>query len=40
MERSSLSGKMGLSLLFLITPTIKWTNCKIAELLFRPVSLF
>ncbi|KFV60491.1 hypothetical protein N341_05177, partial [Tyto alba] len=40
MERSSLSGKMGLSLLFLIMPIIKWTSSKIIELLFHPVSLF
>ncbi|KFR01555.1 hypothetical protein N306_13936, partial [Opisthocomus hoazin] len=40
MERSSLSGKMGLSLLFLRTPIIKRTSSKISELLFHPVSLF
>ncbi|KFO73860.1 hypothetical protein N303_11182, partial [Cuculus canorus] len=40
MERSSLSGKTGLSLLFLIMPTIKWTSSEITELLFHPVSLF
>ncbi|KFQ87077.1 hypothetical protein N337_07668, partial [Phoenicopterus ruber ruber] len=39
-ERSSLSGKMGLSLLFLIMPIIKWTSSEIMELLFHPVSLF
>ncbi|KFP55940.1 hypothetical protein N322_08381, partial [Cariama cristata] len=39
-ERSSLSGKMGLSLLFLIMPIIKWTRSEITELLFHPVSLF
>ncbi|KFP69305.1 hypothetical protein N310_09796, partial [Acanthisitta chloris] len=35
MERSSSSGKMGLSLLFLIMSIIKWTNSKIMELLFH-----
>ncbi|KFM13555.1 hypothetical protein AS27_05061, partial [Aptenodytes forsteri] len=40
MERSSLSGKMGLSLLFLIMPIIKWTSSEMMELLFHPVSLF
>lgn len=40
MERSSSSGKMGLSLLFLITSTTKWTSSKVTELLFHPVSLF
>ncbi|KFP50132.1 hypothetical protein N323_03261, partial [Cathartes aura] len=39
-ERSSLSGKMGLSLLFLIMLIIKWTSFEITELLFHPVSLF
>ncbi|KFV45849.1 hypothetical protein N328_09877, partial [Gavia stellata] len=39
-ERSSLSGKTGLSPLFLIMPIIKWTSSEIAELLFHPVSLF
>lgn len=40
MERSSLSGKMGLSLLFLITSTTKWTSSQMTELLFHPMSLF
>ncbi|KFO66120.1 hypothetical protein N302_02678, partial [Corvus brachyrhynchos] len=40
MERSSLSGKTGLSLLFLITSTTKWTSSKVTELLLHPVSLF
>ncbi|KFP34522.1 hypothetical protein N325_06230, partial [Colius striatus] len=34
MERSSLSGKMGPSLLFLIMPIIKWTSSKTTELFF------
>ncbi|KGL97060.1 hypothetical protein N301_09219, partial [Charadrius vociferus] len=40
MERSSLSGKTGLSLLFLTMPIIKWTSSEIMELMFHPVSLF
>ncbi|KFO15467.1 hypothetical protein N312_08107, partial [Balearica regulorum gibbericeps] len=40
MERSSLSGKTGLSLLCLIMPIIKWTSSKIMQLLSHPVSLF
>lgn len=40
MERSSSSGKMGLSLLFLITLVTKWTSSKMTELLFHPGSLF
>ncbi|KFW91810.1 hypothetical protein N336_08308, partial [Phalacrocorax carbo] len=40
MERSSLSGKMGRSLLFLIMPTIKWTSFEITGLLFHPMSPF
>ncbi|KFQ79085.1 hypothetical protein N335_01777, partial [Phaethon lepturus] len=40
MERSSLSGKMGLSLPFLLMPIIKWTRSKIMELLFHAVSFF
>ncbi|KFW06615.1 hypothetical protein N326_13005, partial [Eurypyga helias] len=40
-ERSSSSGKMGLSPLFLIIPITKWTSSKIPELLFHhPVPLF
>ncbi|KFQ43335.1 hypothetical protein N333_00366, partial [Nestor notabilis] len=39
-ERSSSSGKMGLSLLFLIMPIIKWTSSKPTELLFHAVSPF
>ncbi|KFV02634.1 hypothetical protein N340_03731, partial [Tauraco erythrolophus] len=39
-ERSSLNGKMGLSLLFLIMPIIKWTSSETMELLFHPASLF
>lgn len=39
-ERSSLSGKMALSLLFLIMSTTKWTSSEITELSFHPVSLF
>ncbi|KFU86761.1 hypothetical protein M959_06761, partial [Chaetura pelagica] len=38
--RSSLSGKMGLSLIFLIMQTIKWTSTEIMELLFHAVPLF
>ncbi|KFZ55698.1 hypothetical protein N338_02538, partial [Podiceps cristatus] len=38
-EKSSLSGKMGLSLLFLIMPIIRWTRSKIMELLLHPISL-
>ncbi|KFP47093.1 hypothetical protein N323_02748, partial [Cathartes aura] len=38
MERSSLSGKTGLSLLCLIMPIIKWTSSEITEQLFHPVS--
>ncbi|KFO94680.1 hypothetical protein N320_12944, partial [Buceros rhinoceros silvestris] len=39
-ERSSLSGKMALSLLFLITSITKWTSSEITELSFHPASLF
>ncbi|KFU99450.1 hypothetical protein N339_11061, partial [Pterocles gutturalis] len=39
-ERSSLSGKTGLSLLFLIMPIIKWTSSEITELLFHAVPLY
>lgn len=39
-ERSSSSGKMGLSLLFLTTSITKWTSSKMTELLFHPVPLF
>ncbi|KFZ46001.1 hypothetical protein N321_02199, partial [Antrostomus carolinensis] len=39
-ERSSLSGKTGLSLLFLIMSVTKWTSSEITELLFHSVSLF
>ncbi|KFQ38097.1 hypothetical protein N332_08949, partial [Mesitornis unicolor] len=39
-ERSSLSGKTALSLLFLITSITKRTSPDITELLFHPVSLF
>ncbi|KFP78994.1 hypothetical protein N311_09813, partial [Apaloderma vittatum] len=39
MERSSLSGKMGLLLLFLIMPIIRWTSFEITQLLFHPMSL-
>ncbi|KFQ18376.1 hypothetical protein N331_00723, partial [Merops nubicus] len=43
-ERSSLSGKMKLSLLFLIMSITKWTSVEtsseIMELLSHPVSLF
>ncbi|KFP22940.1 hypothetical protein Z169_13199, partial [Egretta garzetta] len=38
MERSSLSGKMGLSLLCLIMPIIKWTRSETTELSFHPSS--
>ncbi|KFP37523.1 hypothetical protein N324_04590, partial [Chlamydotis macqueenii] len=39
-ERYSLSGKMGLSLLFLTMQITKWTSSEIMELFFHPVSLF
>lgn len=40
MERYSLSGKMEPSLLFSITPTIRWTSTKITQLLFHCLLLF
>lgn len=40
MEKYSLSGKMELSLLFSIMPTIRWTSTEITQLLFHCLSLF